>query len=178
MIKVLFIDRDGTLHVDKVETHKVNDLELFEDTVKFLLHMLSLNYSIIIVTNQSGIGKGHYSIADMNRFNFHLVEVLKEYGVSILDIYYCPHTIEDDCECMKSNPGMIYKAVKDYNIDISKSLFVGDQVTDMYAGKNAGIQELFLVTTWMYKGELYIPDDLSNVHLVDSLSEIIKFYQR
>lgn len=157
MIKVLFIDRDGTLHVDKVETHKVEDLELFEDTVEFLLHMLSLDYSIIIVTNQSGIGKGHYSIADMDKFNFHLVEVLKEHGVNILDIYYCPHTIEDNCECMKPNPGMIYKAVKDYNIDIVKSLFVGDQVTDMYAGKNAGIQELFLVKTGIYE------DDLSNV---------------
>lgn len=78
--KIVFMDRDGTIHIDKVETHLISDLEFFPDTVLFMQKVTSLGYDIIVITNQSGIGKGHYDIETMKEFNFHIVKELEKYG--------------------------------------------------------------------------------------------------
>ena len=175
--KVLFMDRDGTIHRDTVEAHRKEDLELFSDTIKFLLYAQKIGYEIIIVTNQSGIGKGHYTVQDMEKFNDYLLSKLKKSGVNILDLFYCPHTIQDNCKCMKPKAGMLLQAKEKYELDIEKCIMIGDQVTDMYAGLNAGIRNLVLVTTGLYpRGILNIPADLQNkIIKVNSLTKIIKY---
>lgn len=175
--KVLFIDRDGTINRDKIEAHRKEDLELFPDTIKFLLYAQRIGYEIIIVTNQSGIGKGHYTIQDMQEFNNHLIMKLNKAGVNILDIFYCPYTAQDNCNCMKPKLGMLLQAKEKYDMNMEECIMVGDQVSDMYAGFNAGINNLILVTTGLYKrGICDIPKDLQdNVVKVSSLTEIIKY---
>lgn len=79
--KIVFMDRDGTIHIDNVETHLIDDLEFFPDTVSFMQKVTSLGYDIIVVTNQSGIGKGHYDIETMKEFNLHMVKELEKYGI-------------------------------------------------------------------------------------------------
>lgn len=175
--KVLFIDRDGTINRDKIEAHRKEDLELFPDTIKFLLYAQRIGYKIIIITNQSGIGKGHYTIQDMQEFNKHLIAKLNKAGIDILDLFYCPHTAQDNCKCMKPKPGMLLQAKEKYDLNMEECIMIGDQVSDMYAGFNAGVNNLILVTTGLYKrGICDIPKDLQgNVIKVSSLTEIIKY---
>lgn len=175
--KVLFIDRDGTIHRDKIEAHRKEDLELFPDTIKFLLYAQRIGYEIIIVTNQSGIGKGHYTVQDMQEFNNYLLMKLNKAGVNVLDFFYCPHTAQDNCNCMKPKPGMLLQAKEKYGLNMKECVMIGDQVSDMYAGFNAGINNLILVTTGLYKrGMCDVPEDLqNNVVKVSSLTKIIKY---
>lgn len=154
--KIVFMDRDGTIHIDKVETHLIDDLEFFNDTVLFMQKVTSLGYDIIVITNQSGIGKGHYDIETMKEFNLYMVQELGKYGINILAVLYCPHIKEDNCPCMKPKSGMFEKARELFNIDISNSIMVGDQTSDVLASINN-----YLVTTGIYDGKYVLPTVLS-----------------
>lgn len=116
--KAIFIDRDGTIHVDKVETHKIEDLEFFEDVFDLFKTVSELGYKIVVVTNQSGIGKGHYSVKEMQDFNDFMIERLNEKGISISALYYCPHKSEDNCGCMKPKDGEKLRIVGEASVNI------------------------------------------------------------
>ncbi len=149
--KALFLDRDGTLHVDKVMTHRLRDLELLPGAKDIVKKAHNLGYKVIIVTNQSAIGKGYYSVACMHRFNRKLRHKLKYVDA----IYYCPHKNEDDCNCKKPKTGMFIRAKKEFNINLSKSIIIGDRMSDIIAGNNAGIERKIFVTTGIYKDNDY-----------------------
>ena len=161
--KAVFLDRDGTLHVDKVETRRIEDLEFFSDTIESLRRLRSAGFELVIVTNQSGIGKGHYKESEMQAFNDEMVKRLKDSGVEITALYYCPHKTEDKCQCKKPKDGMIRRAVMDLDLDIYKCYMIGDQNSDVVAGINAGINKNYLVKTGIYKsedGKYHCPSDL------------------
>ena len=145
--KALFLDRDGTLHVDKVMTHRLKDLQLLPGAKKLVKEAHDKGYKVIIITNQSAIGKGYYSEFRMHLFNAKLRRKLKYVDA----IYYCPHTKEAHCRCRKPNTGMIDRATFHYNLDLEKCILVGDQLSDALAGRNAGIKNVYLVTTGIYK---------------------------
>lgn len=171
--KIVFMDRDGTIHIDKVETHLIDNLEFFSDTVSFMQKVISLGYDIIVITNQSGIGKGHYDIETMKEFNLYMVKELEKYGINILAVLYCPHIKEDNCSCMKPKSGMFEKARGLFNIDMSNSIMVGDQTSDVLASINIGITENYLVTTGIYDGEYVLPTELNDkVTVCENLSEV------
>lgn len=171
--KALFIDRDGTLHKDKIETRKVQDLEFFDGALDLLKMANKLGYKIVIVTNQSGIGKGHYSELEMKEFNDFMIEELTKNNIVVSGLYYCPHTTKDNCQCKKPKDGMFRRASIELGIDLSKSIMVGDQNIDIYAGLNAGINKNYLVTTGIYKGGKYqLPEDLEQSLLGGKLSII------
>lgn len=171
--KIVFMDRDGTIHIDKVETHLIDDLEFFNDTVLFMQKVTSLGYDIIVVTNQSGIGKGHYDIETMKEFNLYVVQELGKYGINILAVLYCPHIKEDNCSCMKPKSGMFKRARELFSIDMNSSIMVGDQTSDVLASINIGITENYLVTTDIYDGEYVLPTELSGkVTVCENLAEV------
>lgn len=171
--KIVFMDRDGTIHIDKVETHLIDDLEFFNDTVLFMQKVTSLGYDIIVVTNQSGIGKGHYDIETMKEFNLYVVQELGKYGINILAVLYCPHIKEDNCSCMKPKSGMFKRARELFSIDMNSSIMVGDQISDVLASINIGITENYLVTTDIYDGEYVLPTELSGkVTVCENLAEV------
>lgn len=169
--KALFIDRDGTIHVDKVETHKIEDLEFFEDVFNLFKTASELGYKIVVVTNQSGIGKGHYSVKETQEFNDFMINKINEKGVNISALYYCPHKSEDNCGCMKPKDGMFKRAALELNINLSESIMIGDQSSDVYAGLNAGILKNYIVTTGIYKTEY------CNYHLPDALNGKVKVFK-
>ena len=177
--KIVFMDRDGTIHIDKVETHLIDDLEFFPDTVSFMQKATSLGYDIIVVTNQSGIGKGHYDIETMKEFNLYMVQELGKYGINMLAVLYCPHVREDNCPCMKPKSGMFEKARELFNIDMDSSIMVGDQTSDVLASINTGITKNYLVTTGIYDGEYVLPTELNDrVTVCKNLSEIGEYICR
>jgi len=124
-----------------------------------------------------GIGKGHYTVQDMQEFNNYLLMKLNKTGVNVLDFFYFLHTAQDNCNCMEPKPGMLLQAKEKYGLNMKECVMIGDQVSDMYAGFNAGINNLILVTTGLYKrGMCDIPEDLQdNVIKVSSLTKIIKY---
>lgn len=145
--KAVFLDKDGTLHVDAVMTHKWRDLKILPGVKDFIKRAHDSGYLIIIVTNQSAIGKGIYSVDTMHRFIWLLRRRLK-----LVDaVYYCPHKFGVECNCRKPKTGMFERAVKELNVDLQKSIMIGDRESDMFAGRNAGIPRNIMVATGLYE---------------------------
>ena len=159
MAKAVFIDRDGTLIKDKVETVRPGDLEFLPGADSLAL-LKNAGFLLIVITNQSGIGKGHYSEEQMHIFNSFMQKRAQEIGADIDAVYFCPHTKEDGCACRKPAPGMLLKAASDLDIDLAESFLIGDQNSDAWAGINAGVKKSYIVTTGIYPGGRFVPDPL------------------
>ena len=127
MKKALFIDRDGTINVDHGYTCKASDLELYLDAVRIIKQYNRKGYLVIVTTNQSGIGRGYYSEKEYKGFNSALAKELEARDARVDAFYHCPHTPQDRCNCRKPNAGMIKRALKDYDIDLSGSIVIGDR---------------------------------------------------
>jgi D-glycero-D-manno-heptose 1,7-bisphosphate phosphatase len=124
--KAIFVDRDGTLNYDSGYTHKISDLKIYNDIIPVLKYYYDMDYLIVVLTNQSGIGRGYYSIEDMQKFNSELAKRFMAYGIKIEDFFYCPHLPEQGCKCRKPETGMIEQAAEKYDIDIKNSIVIGD----------------------------------------------------
>lgn len=131
-IKVAFLDRDGTIVKEYDDEGWINrtEPEILDGSIEALKKMKDLGYQIIIITNQGLINQGLIKLEEYNKFNSNLLEKLNENEIEILDIFYCPHTKEENCNCKKPKPGMILKACEKYNIDMSKSFVAGDTFSD------------------------------------------------
>jgi D,D-heptose 1,7-bisphosphate phosphatase len=137
--KAAFLDRDGTINVDKGYTYKIEDLEFLPGAVEGLKELQKKGYLLIIITNQSGIGRRYYTEKDYKIFMKELYTRLAKQGVKITADYYCPHIPEDNCGCRKPKIELVEKAIKEYNIDPSKSIFIGDKEIDMETGRRSGM---------------------------------------
>ena len=159
--KALFLDRDGVINVDKHHVYKIEDCEFIDGIFDLCRKAKSQGYKIIVVTNQAGIAKGIYTEEDYFKFRDYVHAEFEKQGCPIDAEYYCPYHIEGqgkyrkDSEDRKPNPGMILKAAKDFNIDLSQSILIGDKESDIEAGKNAGVATNIL--------SIFI--NLDNVHL-------------
>lgn len=163
--KAIFFDKDGTLHEDKVMTHRWRDLVLLPGAKEIVRYAHENGYLVIIVTNQTAIGKGIYSVSTMHRFIWLLRKKLKWVDA----VYYCPHKFGVECNCRKPKTGMFERAVKELNVSLEDSIMVGDRESDVIAGKKAGVGRNILVTTGLYNDD---SNKISNVEIVHSLDEI------
>jgi D-glycero-D-manno-heptose 1,7-bisphosphate phosphatase len=141
----IIMDRDGTLIEDKDYAYKIEDFELLPGVIEGL-QLLKNDFLFFIVTNQSGIGRGYYTVEDFQKFNNHLLNVLKTNNIEILKTYFCPHLRDENCECRKPKTKFIDEIIKEFNIDISKSWMIGDHPSDIQFGINAGCRTIFLKT--------------------------------
>ena len=130
MNKAVFLDRDGTINVDKDYLYKKEDWEFIDGVVDGLQILQNLGYKLIVISNQSGIARGYYTREDADKIFEYMVNELKKYGVIIDKYYYCPH-IGNDCNCRKPKLGLFYQAQKDFDIDFSKSYAIGDKIRDL-----------------------------------------------
>lgn len=139
----VFIDRDGTLVEEVNFLSRVEDLRLFDFTRVAVEQLKSAGYLVIVVTNQSGIGRGIYDEAAMHSIHERMQSVL---GGAIDAFYFCPHLPNDGCECRKPGLGMINAACDEFAIDLSSSWIVGDKKIDVETGVNAGIKNAMVLT--------------------------------
>ena len=148
MVKALFLDRDGVINVDKNYVYKIEDFEFKDDIFDICLKYQSQGFLIFVVTNQAGIARGYYSENDFWILTDWMCNKFQEKGINIKKVYFCPHHPEftGECLCRKPNPGMLLKAIEEYDIDISSSVMIGDKQTDIDAAKNAGIKNTILVS--------------------------------
>lgn len=143
--KAIFLDRDGTLNVDPGYVHKLEDLVLYDDVPEALRLLQSKGYLLIVITNQSGVGRGKFMAEALEVFHQALRKTLKGKGVTLDAIYVCPHLPEENCPCRKPNTLLAEQAIEDFDIAPSQSYFVGDRDSDMECGRQLGIRT-FLVT--------------------------------
>ena len=143
MNKALFIDRDGVINVDKNHVFMKEDFEFQEGIFDLCIKYIKEGYLIIVITNQAGIAKGLYTEDDFERLTLWMTGQFFERGIIISKVYHCPHhpDITGYCDCRKPAPGMILKAVKECDLDISECVLIGDRESDLQAGINAGIPE-------------------------------------
>ncbi|NLY03448.1 MAG: D-glycero-beta-D-manno-heptose 1,7-bisphosphate 7-phosphatase [Campylobacter sp.] len=154
MIKALFLDRDGVINEDFGYVFKIENFSFKPRVFETLIAYQNLGYIIFIVTNQSGIGRGYYTVKDFKIVTNFMLNEFKKAGINIQKVYFCPHSPEANCQCRKPRPGMILKACKEYDIDLKKSILIGDKLSDIKAGESAGVGKLYLIGS--KKGENFI----------------------
>lgn len=137
MNKAIFLDRDGTINVEKNYLHRIEDFEFLPGVVDALKQLQQAGYMLIIVTNQSGIARGYYTEDDFQKLNDWMVTQLKMQGVIISHVYFCPHLPDaeimeyrKECNCRKPKLGMYQQAIADYDIQLIKSYAIGDKIRD------------------------------------------------
>jgi len=142
----VFIDRDGTLIREKNYLSKIRDVRLIAGAVEALKLLRRAGYALIMVTNQSGIGRGYFTEEQLRKVHLHLSALLKKKGAALDAIYYCPHHPDEDCKCRKPGLGMVNAAKKEFNLDLRRSYAVGDHTNDFLLGQNMGGKGIFVLT--------------------------------
>ena len=145
LIKTIFLDRDGVINKEINYLHKIEDFEFIDGIFDACLHFQSLGYKIIIITNQSGISRGYYSLNDYQKVTQWMLDQFKDKNINILDTFHCPHGPGSTCDCRKPKPGMFLKAKDKHNTDMEKSWLIGDKEVDVIAANAAGIENTILV---------------------------------
>lgn len=171
MKKAVFLDRDGTIIFDRGYTSAPAKVALMLGVANSLQKLANAGFVLVIVTNQSGIGRGYFTEKDMHRVNNRMLELLKKENLFIDAIYFCPHKPDDLCECRKPRPGLLFKAARELNIDIAASAMIGDKISDLEAGINAGCKCNILISS-----EKKLPSTIESnksVRIVNSLSEAV-----
>ncbi len=147
MKKVIFLDRDGVINnpQDNYYVHRIEDFVINRGIIKGLQTLRDRGYEFVIISNQGGISKGEYSIADVDILHDHLIAEFESDEILFSAIYYCPHhhTIEK-CLCRKPEALMLEKAIAQLNINPKLSYFIGDKESDIEAGKRAGVNTILI----------------------------------
>jgi D-glycero-D-manno-heptose 1,7-bisphosphate phosphatase len=150
--KVAFLDRDGVINEEREYLHRIEDFELVPGAVAGMQDLLGQGFVLAVVTNQSGIGRGYYSVHDYEALTSHMVATLAAAGVQLGAIEYCPHLTDAKvdayrkaCDCRKPAPGMLLTVAKRLQVDLRSSIMVGDKLSDVVAGRAAGVGRCFLV---------------------------------
>ena len=136
--KAVFLDRDGTINVERHYVHSIEDFELLPGVIEGLKMIQQAGYLLVVVTNQSGIARGYYSEKDFFILNNYMKDLLKSKGVCITDVFFCPHLPDAaveryrcECNCRKPKTGLYYEAIEKWNISLDKSWAIGDRERDL-----------------------------------------------
>lgn len=171
--KAVFFDRDGVVNVDRGYVYSPRDFEFNSGFFELLSFFKSRDYLLFVVTNQSGIARGYYSINDFLDLTKYMQESIKnKLGFAFDKVYFCPHL--EGCKCRKPEIGMADEACADFKIDLSHSIMIGDKESDMRFAQRAGIYKKYFITL---KNPSYLTD-ITNLKWAISLSQIKIFEEQ
>ena len=142
--KVIFLDRDGTINIDYGYVYQKEKLEFIDGAIEGLKNLSTAGYKLIIITNQSGIGRCFFTEEDYAEFNNYFLGQLKLFGIEIEKVYYCPHTDSDNCECRKPKLKLFYDAIEEFNVDLSNSYAIGDKERDLAICNETSIKGILI----------------------------------
>lgn len=145
MKKAVFLDRDGVINEDSGYVSKIENFKFLDGVFETLKEFRKLGFLLIIVTNQSGIARGFYTLEDFMILNEFMLNEFAKNAVFIDKVYFCPHGVEDGCECRKPKPDMILRALREFDIDPQKSFLIGDKPSDIEAAKNANLANAYQI---------------------------------
>jgi D-glycero-D-manno-heptose 1,7-bisphosphate phosphatase len=142
----VFLDRDGTLIVERNYLADPDSVELIAGAAAALRRLRDAGFGIAVVTNQSGIGRGSLTMDVLTLIHARLSSLLAAEGAAVDAFYVCPHTPEDECACRKPGVALIERAAHEYQIDRARSFFIGDKECDIGCGENAGLRTVLVRT--------------------------------
>lgn len=165
MNKCVFLDRDGVLIKDVGYLKNPDGIILMPEAIEALIDLKKNGFLLIIVTNQAGVAKGFFTVNDLKNVNSRLLQIYKDNGVVIDDLYFCPHhengTVEPyniKCSCRKPDTGMITDGAGKFNIDAGVSFMVGDKDSDIMLAKNSGLKSFYIKNPMYEHDENIVPD--------------------
>jgi D-glycero-D-manno-heptose 1,7-bisphosphate phosphatase len=168
-LKTIFLDRDGVINKEVKYLFRIIDFDFIEGVFDACLYFHNLGYKIIIISNQSGIARGYYNDNDYQKLTKWMLNEFSKKGVSVLDILYCPHRPESQCNCRKPKPGMLNEAKYKHSIEMDDSWMIGDKETDIEAARLAGVNNTILVRS----GHMIEEHGSNAMYIVDSIKESI-----
>ena len=142
--RAVFLDRDGTIAEDVSYCRRPEDFRLLPNTARAIKLLNEHGFKVIVVTNQSGVGRGYFTEETLAEIHEKMKRELAREGARVDAIYYCPHHPDDNCDCRKPKPGMMRQAVKDYHIDLRRSFVMGDMPSDIAMGKATGCRTILI----------------------------------
>jgi D-glycero-D-manno-heptose 1,7-bisphosphate phosphatase len=171
--RAVFLDRDGTLVVEKNYLSRPEDVVLFPGAGAALRRLADAGFLLVIVTNQSGIGRGYYTLDDMHRVNARVVAEFARDGVRFEKIYFAPEHPDHPSRGRKPSPQFLFDARDELGVDLAQSYMVGDKLLDLECGWNAGVKSSFLVRTG-YGAEVAAKslEKISRAIIANTLSEV------
>jgi len=179
MRRAVFLDRDGTINEESNYLWRIEDFSFIEGAAEAIGLLKGAGFLVVVVTNQSGIGRGLYDETDLERLHSHMQDELRRKGTEVDACYFCPHHPEHgtgeygvECDCRKPLPGMLLKAADDLCIDLSVSWMIGDKLADMEAGRLAGCRTMLVRTGY---GAAEAGGAAEDVPVVDDLLAAARF---
>ncbi len=185
MKRAVFIDRDGTISAEVGYINHPSRFSLFTYAASAVQHLNENGWLAILVTNQAGVARGYFSEDMIQTVHAKMTADLESNGAKLDGIYYCAHhpsvgepPYRFDCDCRKPKPGLISRAAKDFDIDVSESWMVGDRYSDIELARNAGLKSVFVLSGygrgewehqragWTEKSDLVAENLLEAVHLI------------
>jgi D-glycero-D-manno-heptose 1,7-bisphosphate phosphatase len=147
MNKAVFLDRDGTINEERHYLHRPEDVVLFAGAGAALRRLESAGFKLFIVSNQSGVGRGYFTMADVEKVNERILSDLRRDSVTVEKIYTAPEAPDASNRGRKPSPQFLFDARDKYGLDLAQSYFIGDKLIDLECGWNAGVKRCILVRT-------------------------------
>ncbi|MBI4658270.1 MAG: HAD family hydrolase [Verrucomicrobia bacterium] len=171
MKSAVFLDRDGTLIEEKGYLHRPKDVVVFPGSGQALRKLIEAGFSLFMVTNQSGVGRGYFGLADVERVHRHLMNCLSQEQVHFDKIYVAPEAPDEPSRGRKPSPQFLFDARNEFGLDLARSYFIGDKLIDLQCGWSAGLKKSILVRTG-YGAELERErgEELRSAVIVDNLA--------
>lgn len=176
MFPAIFLDRDGVLIENRSDyIREWSQVKIFPEAIHALSNSVIKNYKVVIVTNQSAVGRGLISLDTANYINHRLVNLIQQHGGHVDGIYMCPHKPDDNCSCRKPKPGLLFQASEELSLNLQRSWIIGDAWSDVQAGQTAGVRQTILVKTGRGRTQLtqFRPDNISNNLVTETLAQAL-----
>lgn len=171
--KAVFLDRDGTIIEERHYLKNPEDVALLPNAAHGLKQLQDAGYLLILVTNQSGVGRGYFTMADVHKVQARLDELLGKEGVKLTKVYVAPEAPDQPSRGRKPSPQFLFDARDEFQLDLSRCHMVGDKLLDLECGWNAGVASCYLVRTgYGAKLEIESPALLQKAIIVNDLSEV------
>lgn len=179
MNRAVFLDRDGTLIAEKNYLHRPEDVEIFPGVGGALKRLSDAGFRLFMVSNQSGVGRGYFTLADVDRVNEHLAHELARAGVCFEKIYIAPEAPDQPSRGRKPSPQFLFDARDEFGLNLAASFMVGDKLIDLECGWNAGVKESILVRTgYGAKLEAAAAAPLARAVILDGLPDVAEWILR
>jgi D,D-heptose 1,7-bisphosphate phosphatase len=178
-MRTAFLDRDGTIIEDKDFIKTPDEIEFLLGSIEAIKILRKLDYKIIVISNQSGIGRGILTEEMVEKVNESFLERLKKENAEIDGLYFCPHSPEDNCDCRKPETGLIKRAMAEHKLDLKDAVVIGDKLSDVELGKKLRAKTVLVLTGYgkkeaeKAKVSQLLPDFIAN-DLLDAVSWLKK----
>ncbi len=146
MSRAIFLDRDGTILKDMHYLSNPDHISIYRGVIPALKRLRKAGWRLVIGTNQSGIGRGYFTVDTLHKIHGRLLSIFERHELVIDEILFCPHHPEENCHCRKPQIGMLHKAREKYNLDLKQCIVIGDKECDILWGKKGGARTILVLT--------------------------------